>query len=90
MTPELRAEGWARDAVRHVQQYRKELDLNIEDRIHLRYATESAELAEAVETWRDYIMAETLSLSMERGPGPGDSKTVEIGGAELTVQVEKA
>ncbi|MFO8007852.1 MAG: class I tRNA ligase family protein, partial [Candidatus Brocadiia bacterium] len=90
VTPELRAEGWARDGVRHVQQYRKELDLNIEDRIHLRYATESGDLAEALEEWRDYIMAETLSLSMERGLEPGDSKTVEIGGAELTLQVEKA
>jgi len=90
LTPELRAEGWARDTVRHVQQLRKDVDLNIEDRIDLRYATESAELSEAIETWRHHIMAETLSLSMQTGVTADDAKTVKIGGAELRIQVEKA
>ena len=90
ITPELRAEGWARDTVRHVQQLRKEVDLNIEDRIRLRYRTESDELARAIETWRDYIMGETLSLSVEAGAGEGAAKTVRIGGADLTIQVARA
>jgi isoleucyl-tRNA synthetase len=90
VTPELEAEGWARDTVRHVQQYRKELDLNIEDRIHLRYTTESGPLGRAVSAWRDYIMAETLALSMEPGLGEGASKAVGIGGAELAIQVRRA
>ncbi|MHC5034987.1 MAG: DUF5915 domain-containing protein, partial [Planctomycetota bacterium] len=89
VTPELRAEGWARDTVRHIQQYRKELDLNIEDRIHLRYEA-GGELAGAIESWRDYIMAETLSVLMEAGVGEGASKAVRIGGTELQIQVEKA
>jgi len=90
ITAELEAEGWARDTVRHVQQLRKEIDLNIEDRIHLHYATDSDALARAIETWREYIMAETLSLRMERGEGEGTSKTVRIGGTDLTIQVAKA
>ena len=90
ITPELEAEGWARDTVRHVQQLRKEIDLNIEDRIHLHYATDSDALARAIETWRQYVMAETLSLRMEPGEGEGTSKTVRIGGADLTIQVAKA
>ena len=90
ITPELREEGWARDTVRHVQQYRKELDLNIEDRIHLRYATDSDELASAIEQWREYVMAETLALSMEPELAEGESKVVEIGGSELTLQIERA
>ncbi len=90
VTPDLRAEGWARDTVRHVQQFRKELDLNIEDRIHLRCATGSPALEEAIEKWRDYIMAETLARTMDHGLGEGPTKKVEIGEAELTVQIEKA
>jgi len=90
ITPELEAEGWARDTVRHVQQLRKEIDLNIENRIHLHYATDSDALARAIETWRQYVMAETLSLRMEPGEGEGTSKTVRIGGADLTIQVAKA
>ena len=90
ITPELRAEGWARDTVRHVQQLRKEADLNIEDRIRLHYATDSADLAAAVQAWRDYVMAETLSVSMEAGRGEGASKTVRIGDAELTICLARA
>ena len=76
--------------MRHVQQLRKEADLNIEDRIHLHYSTESDGLAAAIETWRDYIMAETLSVSMATGQGEGSAKTVRIGGAELHIQVARA
>ena len=90
ITPDLRAEGLSRDTVRHVQQYRKELDLNIEDRIHLRCAAEGDELRDAVERWRDYIMAETLALSMEPVLAEGDSKTVRIGDADLTIQIARA
>ncbi len=87
---ELRAEGWARDTVRHVQQLRKDVDLNIEDRIHLRYATDSGDLGAAIETWRDHIMAETLSVSMVAGKKAEDAKAVTIGDAELRIHVEKA
>jgi isoleucyl-tRNA synthetase len=87
ITPTLQAEGWARDTVRHVQQLRKDIDLNIEDRIRLSYETDSEELAAAIEAWRAYIMAETLSVQMERGAGEGESKAVRIGEADLTIAV---
>jgi isoleucyl-tRNA synthetase len=90
ITPELEAEGWARDTVRHVQQLRKELDLNIEDRIRLRYQTEAPALARAIETWRGYVMAETLALSMEPALVQGAWKAVRIDGAELRIQVARA
>ncbi|KPK65131.1 MAG: hypothetical protein AMK73_03860 [Planctomycetes bacterium SM23_32] len=90
ITPELLVEGLARDIVRHVQQYRKELDLNIEDRIHLGWAAESEELCRAIAEWRDYVMAETLALRMEPDVGGGPSKRVKIGGAELTIQIRTA
>ena len=90
ITPELRDEGWARDTVRHVQQLRKEAGLNIEDHIHLRWATDAADLAAAIGKWRDYVMGETLTETMEQGTGEGGAKTVKIGGADLTIHVRKA
>ena len=90
LTPELLAEGLARDTVRHVQQYRKDLDLNIEDRIRLGLATDGEDLRAAVEEWRDYIMGETLALELDWQVGEGATKKVEIGGSELTIQIRTA
>jgi len=90
VTPALRREGWARDTVRHIQQLRKDMGLNIEDRIRSYYNTDADELAVAVETWRDYIMAETLSLSMTRSARQSRAKVVRIGGDELSIWIEKA
>jgi len=91
LTPALEAEGWARDVVRHVQQHRKECGLNIEDRIRLRLGTASADLAAAVERWRDTILAETLSVSLEVAPlAESGDETVRIGDAELAIRIEKA
>ncbi len=67
VTPELAAEGMAREVVRRVQNLRKEADFNLDDRIVTTYQAEG-ELAEAVEAWREFIMAETLSVALTSGP----------------------
>ena len=73
ITPELRAEGLAREVVRRIQNLRKEAGFNLDDRIETVYQTEG-ELAEAIAAWREYIAAETLSVVLEPGePEPGMS-----------------
>jgi isoleucyl-tRNA synthetase len=69
LTPELRREGLSREVVRRIQGARKDAGYNIEDRIEVRYQADG-ELAEAISTWRDVIMRETLSVVIE--PGAGD------------------
>jgi isoleucyl-tRNA synthetase len=69
LTPELRHEGLSREVVRRIQGARKEAGYNIEDRIEVRYQA-GGELAEAISTWRENIMRETLALVTE--PGAGD------------------
>ena len=64
LTPELEAEGYARDVVRAVQDERKNAGLHIADRIDLSLTVPSDHVA-GVETWRDMIAAETLALSLE-------------------------
>jgi isoleucyl-tRNA synthetase len=66
VTPELAAEGVAREVVRRIQNLRKEAGFNLDDRIVTGYQAEG-ELAVAIEAWRDFIAAETLSVEFEDG-----------------------
>ncbi|WP_430867156.1 isoleucine--tRNA ligase [Demequina aurantiaca] len=84
LTPELEAEGYARDVVRAVQDERKNAGLNVSDRIHLTL-TVPVDKVPAAETWRHLIAAETLA----QDPVTGDSRIDVIAGAELTITVAK-
>ena len=68
LTPELRAEGLAREVVRRVQAMRKDAGFNIEDRITTFYQA-SGEMAQVLQTWSEYIKAETLSTELLAGEG---------------------
>jgi isoleucyl-tRNA synthetase len=63
LTPELKAEGLAREIVRRVQEMRKNAGFNIEDRITTCYQA-SEPLEHVFATWGDYIAAETLSTQL--------------------------
>ncbi|KAD3720515.1 isoleucine--tRNA ligase [Arthrobacter yangruifuii] len=60
VTPELAAEGTARDAIRAIQQARRDADLHISDRIRTRISTGEAEAA-ALEANVSLVQAETLT-----------------------------
>jgi isoleucyl-tRNA synthetase len=70
VTPELAAEGLARDVVRVVQQARREAGLDVSDRITLTVDAEP-EVTAAVEAHRDFVAAETLARSVAFGPADG-------------------
>jgi len=61
ITPELVAEGIARDLVRLIQDRRKELGCEFTDRIELGIVTESDEIRSAIETHAEYVAQETLA-----------------------------
>ncbi|MFO7743184.1 MAG: class I tRNA ligase family protein [Anaerolineae bacterium] len=77
LTSELVAEGLARDVVRRVQSLRKEADFDLDDRIITTYQTEEG-LTDAIEAWRDYIAAETLSVELREG-APEDTEVDAVG-----------
>ena len=64
LTPELQAEGAARDAVRHIQQARKDAGLDVSDRISLTLCADDSSIA-ALEAHRDFIAAETLATELK-------------------------
>ncbi len=67
LSPDLVAEGLVREVVRRVQNLRREAGFNLDDRIVTTYQADG-ELAEAIEAWRDFIAAETLSVELRAGP----------------------
>jgi isoleucyl-tRNA synthetase len=64
VSPELAAEGLARDVVRAVQQARRGAGLEVSDRIILRLAGDEAVRA-AVEAHAELIKKETLATSLD-------------------------
>lgn len=66
ITAELRDEGLAREIIRRIQDFRKQAEFNISDRISLVYQA-TPTLQNAIETHRDYIMEETLTVEMSEG-----------------------
>lgn len=72
----LRAEGYARDVVRVVQDARKAADLDVTDRIRLTLGV-PAEHEAAVREHQEFIAAETLAVEVALGAAPELVVTVE-------------
>lgn len=89
VTPELEAEGMARDAVRAIQGIRKQLDLDISDRIAVTIEA-GTEVTAALEPHADLIAGETLTTSLTFGPADADAEAFtpeELpGGTRLAVK----
>jgi isoleucyl-tRNA synthetase len=90
LTPELKAEGLAREIVRRIQAQRKNAGFNIEDRITTWYAA-GGELAGVFAAWGAYIQAETLSTALIAGEPPAGAfvEQHKIEGAQVTIGVKQ-
>ncbi|MGQ0603777.1 MAG: class I tRNA ligase family protein [Anaerolineales bacterium] len=91
VTPELRAEGLAREFVRRVQDLRKTAGFDIADRIITRYRA-SDTLAAAIAEHAEYIKGETLTVRLENGELPEGAATAEdsFDGEGLKLGIVKA
>ncbi|MEU4695026.1 isoleucine--tRNA ligase [Actinoplanes sp. NPDC023714] len=86
VTPELAAEGLARDVIRVVQQARRDADLDVSDRISLTVAASPA-VVEAVEAHREFVAGETLATSLAFGDAAGGFAGEVGDGEQVTVSV---
>lgn len=92
LTPALIAEGTARDFIRSVQDARKQLALNIDDRIRVQYTAEG-EVAGAITTHRDEIMREVLAEELTETSDAADAANatgIKVAGERVTIAIEKA
>lgn len=88
VTPELEAEGLARDVVRAVQQARKDAGLDVSDRIRLEIEGDGVAVL-AMREHQDLIAGETLAVELELIDGHGGN--VEVGArSSIRVGVVKA
>jgi isoleucyl-tRNA synthetase len=92
ITEDLAREGKARDIVRQIQELRKKANLEMEDRITLRLATDAASLRQAIDVHRDYIANETLTITWASQPLNGECHraSVKVDGQPLTIELAKA
>ena len=89
ITEELRLEGLAREIVRLIQDRRKKLGLNVEDRIHTCYVADGM-IVRAIEKHADYIKNETLSVTIEPGKGDGcDGEQLMLEGEQIWIGLRR-
>ncbi len=89
ITPELEAEGIARDFNRGAQDQRKALDLQVSDRIHVRYSAPER-VRVAIETHAESLKAELLAETLEAVDElREDAVTVKVAGEKVRLTVER-
>ena len=86
VTPELEAEGWAKDRVRELQEARRTLGLDISDRIAVRLVV-PGDKVDVAKTHADLIAGEILATSFDVDTGA--SGAIELGD-DVTADVSKA
>ena len=96
ITDDIEAEGYAREVIRRVQRMRKDLDLDLEERIRLAVAIEDDRVADLVSEHRDLIESEVRAaefVDLEEFADPdgstgGRREKWEIEGVDVTIAVE--
>ncbi len=91
ITPELKAEGAARELAHVVQNMRKSAGLEISDRIQLSIkAPEGSEVASALTAHLDYIAQETLAVSVNGASGAANAReTHSVDGVDIDIALSR-
>ncbi|MGI9077905.1 MAG: isoleucine--tRNA ligase [Gemmatimonadaceae bacterium] len=88
VTPELRAEGLARELVSRVQRMRKEAGLDVSDRIML-WVNGDKQVERAASDFQDYISAEVLARQVVIGGEPvtpnNATQMVDLDGSTVSI-----
>jgi isoleucyl-tRNA synthetase len=90
LTPDLVAEGMAREFVRRLQDFRKESGLDVADRIRV-YLEASPLLKNAILKHHEYITGETLAVELSFGAKPEAAKVISdsFDGETVTIALLK-
>lgn len=88
LTPELIAEGRAREIVSRIQAARKDADLDYTDRIVVRF-TAASELVAAIGAHREWIAGETLATRIEVATDASGLTPAPIDDLEFSFSLEK-
>ena len=88
LTPELEAEGYARETVRRIQEMRKSLDLEIDEPIHTSLTVDDERVEAYLDEWEEYIATETRTESFV-SDATGLQKTWQVEDIELDIGIQR-
>ena len=90
VTPEIEAEGYARELIRRIQQMRKDMKLNVEQFIAIEVSAEEY-LTKLFGTWKDFIAGEVRakSIAFTDTPKGDEVKTWDVTGKDITIGITK-
>ena len=89
LTEELKLEGLARELVNRIQNIRKSNGFEITDKISI-VLSDHIEVREVLKSWKQYIMTQTLSVSLVLESEIKDGIALDMDGFDLTISVLKA
>jgi isoleucyl-tRNA synthetase len=94
ITPELRAEGYARELMRQIQDMRKEAGCDMKDRVYAQWYTDDHELSEAMLHWAnsikdDTVLSEFVKLKADDRPYDVQKETDLAPGKKIWLAIKK-
>jgi isoleucyl-tRNA synthetase len=87
LTEDIESEGYAREVIRRVQEMRKDLELDIEERIRVELDIDDERIADLVASHEDLI-AEEVRADEFGSVEDGHRKEWEVEGIDVTIAVE--
>lgn len=90
LTQALKQEGISRDFVNRIQNLRKDMGLEVQDKINIEVAQNSEEVDQALANFSTYIQEETQAISLSVNEKVEASAVLDMDEYELSVRVEKA
>jgi len=88
VTDELKKEGIARDIVNRVQNLRKDMGLEVQDKIKITVQKKDELIDGALIANKEYICNETQALSLDLKDKVNDGKVIEMDDQELILKIE--
>jgi isoleucyl-tRNA synthetase len=91
VTPEIEAEGYARELIRRIQQMRKDMKLKVEQYINCDVSAEPY-LVGLFENWKSHIASEVRAknLTFTDSPGGDEVKTWDVTGKDIVIGISSA
>jgi len=86
---DLIVEGFARDLIRMVQQERKNIGLEISDKIYTNISTTNNIIDDILSNWKTYICEQTLSQNISIDNKIDEQKIIEIDDFKFSLKIKK-
>lgn len=87
VTEDLKKEGIARDVINRIQNMRKDMGLDVQDKIRIDILRNDDLVNSALEMYKDYICTETQALQLALKEQLSDAKDIEIDEFKIGIRI---